>query len=401
MAPVGSVATLQIGTGLKGHGLDKHGTRRHLCQPRGLHVFADGSIVVADFGNNCCYRFKRGDVKGEVFAGQEGKPLPSIDPLKDIDKAMCLPEEEGLLLKQPGDVCECPAGGVYVLDTDEACIQVFDGRGRGKCVMPVGGKSVHKSLGTPEAIKNPRGFTVAPDGALVVCDTWSHRVLRFPPPGSSEENDKPIVVGGTPNNWGKGPHQLAFPSCVFVDSDGAFLVADTNNHRIQRFELGREAGMTIAGSADCQRGSGLHQLDMPTGVCRDRDGSLLVTDRANSRVLRFPAGSKAGTEGAIVVGSELVAAPWGICATPDGAIYVSDDRDAVILKIEAEGSPVPPRPRGRAPPRPVDPAPNLTAETPATSAELEVESIEEGVPPRSTAKAADLPVVSGSPDELD
>jgi len=365
MAPTGTAVAFQIGTGKKGKGLEDG--CRVLKQPRGLHACRDGSILVADYGNHCVLRFRPGDGKGAVVAGEEGKKLPDIDPLKDIDKPLALPEEEGRWLKLPCDVCEDPARGILVLDTDDGCVQRFCGDGPAQTLIPQGGKSTHRSMGAPQTVKNPRAFTVAPDGALLLCDSWSHRVLRFPSPEGPDAAEQPTVIAGTPNGWGKRPDQLAFPSSVVVQRDGAVLVADTNNHRIQRFVPGSDEATTVAGSATGQRGNGLSELDMPTGLCLDpQDASILVADRANGRVLRFPADSRAGTEGAIVAGPDVMSRPWGVCVTGDGAVYVSDERKAVVLKLEVDGNAaaVPPARAPAAtelaPPPPAEPAPQLS-----------------------------------------
>lgn len=193
------------------------------------------------------------------------------------------------------------------------------------------GKGAH----APEALKNPRWASLCPDGGILVCDTWSHRVLRFGAPGSQEAADPPVLLAGTPNTCGLAADQLSFPSCAVFDRDGALVVADTNNHRVQRFAPGELAGTTIAGSARGIHGSGLGDLNMPTGIAIDpRNGSLLVADRANARVLRFAAGSHAGDLGEVVAGPDLVERPWGIAIGADGAVCVSDERAAVVLKLE-------------------------------------------------------------------
>merc|ERR1719343_510056 len=116
-------------------------------QPRGVNLCGDGSLLVADYGKHCVFRFKPGDVIGKVVAGEEGKILPTVDPLKDIDRPLGPPEGEGLLLKQPGDVCEGPEGGILVLDTDACRVQLFGGpaaKGRpAETVVGADQKSLH------------------------------------------------------------------------------------------------------------------------------------------------------------------------------------------------------------------------------------------------------------------
>ena len=69
---------------------------------------------------------------------------------------------------------------------------------------------------------------------------------------------------------------------ISVDSDGTLLVADTGNHRIVRFSPSGEVLQVIG-----QFGSADGQLNVPHDVCVDAEGSILVADTGNHRVVRF------------------------------------------------------------------------------------------------------------------
>jgi len=330
MAPAGDTMLFQYGTGQKGCGLTEEGYRR-LKQPRGVSIAADGALLVADYGSHCVLRFSQSDAVGKVVAGQEGKILPTVDPLKDIDRPMGPAEGEGLLMKRPIDVCAHSQCGVVVLDAEVCRVQHFaspDDKAATLVPPPLGPpqKSVHNS----EAVKYPRSMLLRPEGDLVICDTWSHRVLRFLPNATTPE-----VLAGKCNSSGCTSEQMFFPSGIVFDGQGRLYVTDTNNHRVQCFQPGQTTGTTVAGSKDGVPGAGLGELNMPTGICIDvRDGSLLVADRMNGRVLRFPAGGAA--QGEMVVGpDQQLERPWGVCQDSTGAIYVSDERRAMVLKIEA------------------------------------------------------------------
>jgi glucose/arabinose dehydrogenase len=319
-------------------GVSEEGLRK-MKMPRGMHACADGSLLVADFGNHCVFRFKPGDLKGEVVAGEEGRALPEVDPMKDIDKCMPMaaPEGAGYRVKAPGDVCEDSADGIFVLDTQDCRVQLFGGPNRGgpaTLVLPAD----QKSLAAPEAVKNPRALFRCENGALVVVDTWSHRVVKFGAPGGPEGSEKPVLLAGTPNSTGSAPEKLCYPSAAAFGADGALYVTDTNRPRVQRFEPGPPTpGKTVVGSKEAGKaGKGLAELDMPTGLCIDpRDGSLLVADRGNARVLRFKAAARAGDEGEVVAGPEEgLERPWGLCLDAEGALYVSDERKGMVLKLE-------------------------------------------------------------------
>jgi len=330
MAPtVGETVLFVYGTGEKGSGLNEDGNRR-LKHPRGLSITQNGALLVADYGNHCALRFEQDDAVGKVVAGEEGKMLPTVDILKDIDRPLGPAEGEGMLLKRPIDVCAHEEGGVLVLDTEACRIQHYASvHEKAAIVVPSPNGPPQRSVHGPEAIKYPRSMVTRPNGDLIICDTWSHRVLRY-----ASGSAAPEVIAGKPNSSGASAEQLSFPSGIAFDSQGRLYVADTNNHRVQRFEPGQANGTTVAGSASGEPGEGQQQLNMPTGIFVDQsDGSFLVADRMNSRVLRFRADSNQGE--VVVSAAHDLERPWGVCQDKEGFIYVSDERRSMVLKVAA------------------------------------------------------------------
>lgn len=344
MAPTGSSVAFQYGVGQKGKGITKDG-KRVLAQPRGMHVTEDGSLIVADCDNNCVYRFAPSDRQGKVVAGEEGRVLQDVDYLKDIDKPLQPAEGEGFLLRSPIGLTVDSNGVLLVLDCGKARVQSFEmGQGdqapAAATVLPPRNAPPVKSAFAPEALKHPRAMLRKSDGSLIVCDTWSHRVLCYPPQandGPLTIPDPPVLLAGVANSCDCTAEKLSFPSCVALAPDGSLLVTDTNNHRIQRFEPGQLQGKTVAGSESGKAGAGPSELNMPTGLCVAADGSIFVADRMNSRILRFESSSRAGTAGEVIAGPELLERPWGLALAADGAIFVSDERRAVVLKLEVNG----------------------------------------------------------------
>lgn len=331
MAPSGESALFQYGTGEKGSGVTEDGIRR-LKQPRGISVGPDGGLLVADFGNHCVLRFNKNDSHGKVVAGEEAKMLPTVDLLKNVDRPNFggPVEGEGFLMKRPVDVC-AHDNGILVLDSEVCRVQHFTSlTEKAATIVPSPNGPPQKSVHNPESVKYPRSLLVRPGGEVVICDTWSHRVLCYP-----EGATTPDVIAGKSNSSGSTAERLCFPSGIAFDGQGQLYVTDTNNHRVQCFRQGELTGTTVAGSPEGVAGAGLGELNMPTGLCIDaRDGSLLVADRLNSRVLRFPAGG--AQQGEVILGAEQqLERPWGICQDADGAIYVSDERRSMVLKFEA------------------------------------------------------------------
>lgn len=358
MAPTG-VTAFQYGTGEKSC----------LSQPRGLHLDQDGNLYVADFGNFCVVRFATTEGNdgngpgGRVVVGQRGKQLLDVDYLKDIDKPLAPADGEGVLLKNPIDVALNADGSLLVLDCPMGRVQCFEQGAKtslATVMVPPPRSMPAKSLAVPEAIKHPRSMLRLSDGSLVICDTWSHRVLKY-----NKDAMAPELLAGSPNSCGCSDSQLNFPSCVAFGSDGCLLVADTNNHRIQRFQPGELTGVTVAGSAAGKAGDGPWELCMPTGLAVEADGALLVADRGNARLMRI----REGSEPEQLLGRELLERPWGLAIDQDGGIFLSDERRGIVLRLLPSGAPAPANAKpAAAPVKTPAPTPAPTAAAPAVEA---------------------------------
>ena len=85
--------------------------------------------------------------------------------------------------------------------------------------------------------------------------------------------------------WGKGGSaegELNRPMGLAVDSQDSVYVADTGNHRVQKFEPGGRF-ITKLGSA----GTGLGQMMGPVSIAISQTGNLFVLELDNARVQEF------------------------------------------------------------------------------------------------------------------
>ena len=140
---------------------------------------------------------------------------------------------------------------------------------------------ISMSGSAPGDLNTPRGIDIAPDGTIYVADSLNHRIQQFSPDGlllnvwgnfaNVLEEDAP---GGTFNE----------PWDVAVAHDGSVFVADTFNHRIQKFD---SSGRFIKMWGIFAQGDTPESFWGPRGIAVDEDGNVFITDTGNKRVVVF------------------------------------------------------------------------------------------------------------------
>ncbi len=129
----------------------------------------------------------------------------------------------------------------------------------------------------------PRGIAIGPAGDVYVTDTGNKRVSIFDPNGVFKRK---IDSGMSPGKVSPAypfnqPGELNEPIGIAVDGQGNVYVADTNNKRIQKFDA---AGKVVAQwpvSAGWEPGEYLEPF-----LALDKDGNLYVSAPTGKKVLK-------------------------------------------------------------------------------------------------------------------
>jgi DNA-binding beta-propeller fold protein YncE len=142
------------------------------------------------------------------------------------------------------------------------------------------------------------------------------------------------------------------PRAVAFDGEGNNIyVADTNNHRIQKFT---NDGIFL--TAWGAKGSGNGEFNDPTGIAvgfsPEVTNDVFVTDSGNARIQRFSsAGAFRTAWGTPGTGNGQFGEPFGIVLDPDGNSYVVDvdlnrvqifDANGAFIRAFGSEGPVPP-----------------------------------------------------------
>ena len=167
----------------------------------------------------------------------------------------------------------------------------------------------------------PAGLAISGD-RLYVTDEASHDVHVFDLDGTH------ITTWG---RRGAGPGELNAPSGIAIDRDGTILIVDSCNHRIQRFT---PDGRLIA--AWGERGSGAGQFERPWGIAVNAMGEIYVCDWGNRRVQQF---SGAGRHSATInsFDGDPLNRPACIAVDADGFVYITDTEADRVLVFDAAG----------------------------------------------------------------
>lgn len=159
----------------------------------------------------------------------------------------------GAALLGPASAEIAPDGALVVVDYAASALVRFDAEGR--CTGCLGEGEDGRAAGpfrpwvktiessNPGGLRRPHMARWGPDERLYVADTWNHRVQRFDPDGgwagwlgaTTEGPTGGWVTSGVAVESAQ-PGGLRAPVALDLQPDGSLLVTDWGNHRVQWFD---------------------------------------------------------------------------------------------------------------------------------------------------------------------
>ncbi len=234
-------------------------------------------------------------------------------------------------LLAPRDVAVAPDGTLYIADTYNHRIVHWDPATH-QALAVWGPADAAAAPAEPGTLNEPWGVAVAPDGSVWVADTWNHRVQKFGPDGQLLVVVDALPDAAQPNFYG--------PRDVAVDAAGRAYIADTGNKRIVVLDAdGRY--LTHLGGGGLAPG----QFEEPVGVAIGPDGMLYVADTWNQRIQVL----SLVDETTLAFVREWEVPAWygqGVENKPyltvdaQGWVYATDPEGGRVLVFDAQGTPL-------------------------------------------------------------
>jgi len=158
------------------------------------------------------------------------------------------------------------AGNAYIADVGggAAVIRVFGADG-----------SPTRTFGETAGLDHPNGIAVAANGTVYVTDTGNGRLAVFDAAGNK--------VGAVDRGSAEG--NLGLPVGVAIDGHGFVMVVDSSAARVQAYsQLESGSNSPAYVNAFGEKGSGDANLLFPNGLAADTQGRLYVADWGNDRL---------------------------------------------------------------------------------------------------------------------
>lgn len=218
-----------------------------------------------------------------------------------------------------------PDGSIYVADTGNSRIVRLDSSG--KILASWGSRTPDgQSPPAPGSFIEPWGVALDSEGNVYVADTWNHRIQKFGPNGEFQKEWGSLGQEGSDNLWG--------PRGIAIGPDGRVYVTDTGNKRVVVFDSNGMVIQEFGRTAEIQ-------LDEPVGIALGPNGVVYVADTWNMQVVVFSQDGKLITKWPVQgwASDSLDNKPY-IAVDAQDRVYVTDPEQYRVIIFSASGAPL-------------------------------------------------------------
>ena len=327
LAAEGGIVTTLAGSGTQGFA-DGTAMTARFYYPSGVAVTSNGSVVVADTGNNRIRLVAPdGTVTTLTGSGTQGFADGTATTAQ---------------FNLPYSVAVMQNGSVVVADMLNNQIRLVAPDGTVTTLAGSGAAGFADGPATTAQFHNPYAVAIMPNGSVVVADQKNQRIRLVAPDGTvttltgSGTGSSSPGAGGYPCGFADGnatTAQFYYPRGVAAMSNGSVVVADTYNNRIRLVSpdgiVTTLAGNGTAGNADGPAMTA--RFNAPHSVAVMQNGNMVVADTYNNLIrLVFLNG-----EGNIAVMTVAAASSQGVAVMSNGNVVVGDPESNRIQLIDA------------------------------------------------------------------
>ena len=290
--------TIFAGTGVAGYtGDSAPAALATLKAPRAVTVARDGSILIADTGNNVIRSVS--PVTGVIttVAGAGTLCAAAVDTLGDG-----CPSTQATLNAPAGLIADND-GNTYVADTGNNVIRELTPGGymayvAGGATTPcaAGDTFGNGCAGSGAIFSGPTGLAVDLSHNVYIADTGNSEVRKLTAGGIVAVVAGTGVAGASGNGGPGTGAQLSNTTGIAVDAAGNTYIADTGNSVIRLVNgagiINTTAGTLSANGTGTLPGSAFNvQLNLPSALLASGQGRLLIVDSGNNRIFADDRGS--------------------------------------------------------------------------------------------------------------
>lgn len=228
-----------------------------------------------------------------------------------------------------------PDGSLYVADSGNHRILKFSTQGEHLLSFGAFGANAPSAAAPPGTFNEPWGVAVGPDGSVYVADTWNHRIQKFTPDGKFITMwGQAGQTDGTIRDDPAAYYIMWGPRGVAVDAKGNVYVTDTGDKRVVVFDSNGTYLRQFGG-----KGAAPGQLDEPVGIAISPEGNVVVADTWNLRVQVFsPEGVQIYSWPIEGWTNQAVTTKPYLAVDKNGYVYVTDPTGFRVLVFGADGN---------------------------------------------------------------
>ena len=271
------VLSIVAGNGVQGFAGDgEAATSAQLNSPQGVAVGSDGTLYIADTGNQRVRAVSSGLIttyagNGSVgFAGDGG---PARNAAFRWPNALAIDASGALLISD--------AGNQRVRRISSGLIETIVGNGT-QGFAGDGGAATSAELDTP------MGLTVGGDGRIFVADAHNQRIRVVATNGMIGTFAGTGVAGYAGDGGQATAAELSLPRGLIVTSSGAVIFADSNNQRMRMVNTSGTittiAGTGVQGTPSDGVAAATTEMNSPRGIAVSSFGSPVYADALNQMV---------------------------------------------------------------------------------------------------------------------